>query len=128
MVAVINRKELDKYIEEVYGVIGEFPWNSAPTFAVYRHKSNNKWFAVIMEIPKIKIGIPEEGNVQVVNLKCEPLLIGSVILDEGIHPAYHMNKNHWISVRLDGSVEREKLEWLLGLSYDLTDKKVKKRD
>ena len=81
-----------------------------------------------MEIPKIKIGIPEEGNVQVVNLKCEPLLIGSVILDEGIHPAYHMNKNHWISVRLDGSVEREKLEWLLGLSYDLTDKKVKKRD
>ncbi len=121
----MNREALDKYIKEFYDVTAEFPWLSAPTFAVYRHKSNNKWFAVIMEIPKNKIGIEEEGNINVVNLKSDPLLIGSLILDKGIHPAYHMNKNHWITVCLDGSVEEEKIKWLVDVSFQLTDKKIK---
>lgn len=116
----MNREALDKYIENVYGVTAEFPWLSAPSFAVYRHQSNNKWFAVIMEIPKVKLGIEEEGNINVVNLKCDPLIIGSLILDKGILPAYHMNKNHWITVCLDGTVEKDKIEWLLGLSFEQT--------
>ena len=123
----MNREALDKYIENVYGVTAEFPWLSAPTFAVYRHESNQKWFAVIMEIPKAKLGIDEEGNINVVNLKSDPLLIGSLILDNGIYPAYHMNKNHWITVCLDGTVEEDKIEWLLGLSFELTDKKLKRK-
>ena len=122
----MNREAMDKYINNVYGVTAEFPWLSAPTFAVYRHRSNQKWFAVIMEIPKSKLGIDEEGNINVINLKSDPLLIGSLTLDNGIYPAYHMNKNHWITVCLDGSVEEDKIEWLLGLSFELTDKKLKR--
>ncbi len=124
----VNREKLDKYIKNVYGVSAEFPWLSAPSFAVYRHKSNNKWFAVVMEIPKEKIGIEEEGNINVVNLKSDPLLIGSLILDKGIYPAYHMNKNHWITVCLDGSVEEEKVKWLIDLSFEMTDKKKKQKN
>ena len=123
----MNREALDKYINNVYGVAAEFPWLSAPTFAVYRHRSNQKWFAVIMEIPKTKLGIDEEGHVNIINLKSDPLLIGSLILNKGILPAYHMNKNHWITVCLDGSVEKEKVEWLLNLSFELTDRKSKKK-
>ena len=123
----MNREALDKYIENVYGVTAEFPWLSAPTFAVYRHESNQKWFAVIMEIPKAKLGIDEEGNINVVNLKSDPMLIGSLILDKGIYPAYHMNKNHWITVQLDGTVEEDKIEWLLRLSFELTDKKRREK-
>lgn len=124
----MNREMLDKYIKEVYGVTAEFPWLSAPSFAVYRHESNNKWFAVIMEIPKNKIGIEDDGSINVVNLKCDPLLIGSLTLDKGIYPAYHMNKNHWITVCLDGSVEEEKVKWLIDLSFELTDKRKKKNN
>ncbi len=123
----MNREALDKYINNVYGVTAEFPWLSAPTFAVYRHRSNQKWFAVIMEIPKSKLGIEEEGNINIINLKSDPLLIGSLTLDKGIYPAYHMNKNHWITVCLDGSVEKDKAEWLLNLSFELTDRKSKKK-
>ena len=123
----MNREALDKYINNVYGVTAEFPWLSAPTFAVYRHESNQKWFAVIMEIPKSKLGIEEEGNINIINLKSDPLLIGSLTLDKGIYPAYHMNKNHWITVCLDGSVEKDKAEWLLNLSFELTDRKSKKK-
>lgn len=36
-----------------------------------------------------------------------------------------MNKNHWITVCLDGSVEKEKVKWLIGLSFEMTDKKKK---
>ena len=122
----MNREFLDKHIKEVYGATAEFPWLSAPSFAVYRHQSNNKWFAVIMEIPKSKIGMEKEGNINVVNLKCDPLLVGSLILDKGIHPAYHMNKNHWITVCLDESIEEDKVKWLLNLSFELTETKPKK--
>ncbi len=123
----MNREALDKHISDTYGIKAEFPWVSAPTYAVYRHSSNNKWFAVIMEIPKIKIGLSEEGNINVVNFKCDPLLSGSLILEKGIYPAYHMSKTHWITVCLDGSVEEENVKFLLNLSFELTDKKTRKK-
>ncbi len=121
----MNRTKLDKFITEIYGAKAEFLWASAPTFAVYRHENNKKWFAVIMDIPKEKLGIKSEGKISVVNLKCDPLLIGSVLKEEGIHKGYHMNKNYWITVCLDGSIEDDKIKWLLGLSFDLTAKKIK---
>lgn len=79
-----------------------------------------------MDIPKSKFGFPDNKNISVVNLKCDPLLIGSIVKEDGIFPAYHMNKAYWVSVWLDGTVEREKLEWLLNLSFDLTKKPLKK--
>ena len=112
---------MDALITEWYGTEAECPWPSAPTYAVYRHADNHKWFAVIMELPKEKLGL-SGGKVNVVNLKCDPLLIGSLLMEEGIHKGYHMNKNYWISVRLDGSVEDDKLAWLLELSFKFTSK------
>ena len=101
-------------------------WEKYPTFAVYRHQNNKKWFAVIMEIPKSKIGFADDGLVTVINLKCDPLLIGSLLLENGIHKGYHMNKNYWITVRLDGSVDEEQIKWLLDISFDLTITKKRK--
>ncbi len=116
----MKRKFLENFISETFDISPEFPWLKYPGFAVYRHSINRKWFAVIMEISKDKIGIKEEGTVNVVNLKCDPVLIGSLINDNGIHRGYHMNKNYWITVRLDGSVDEEKIKWLIGISYELT--------
>ena len=118
----MDREDLDRFINDFYGASAEFLWASQPSFAVYRHSHNKKWFAIIMELKKDKIGLSGEGTVQVVNLKCDPLLIGSVLLEEGIHKGYHMNKNYWITVRLDGSVETDKIKWLLDLSFELTNK------
>ena len=122
----MDREALDKYITDTYGAVGEYMWEKYPTFAVYRHGNNNKWFAVIMEIPKSKIGINDENLVNVVNLKCDPLLIGSLLSENGIHKGYHMNKNYWITVRLDGSVDEAQIKWLLDMSFDLTATKPKK--
>ena len=123
----MNRKELDKFITDFYGASPEFLCMSQPTYAVYRHSRNNKWFAVIMEISGDKIGLNTDKTIEVVNLKCDPLLIGSVLMEEGIHKGYHMNKNYWITVRLDGSVAADKIKWMIDLSCDLTNKSGQKK-
>lgn len=119
----MNKQELQQYIGEVYGVTPDFPWENYPTFAVYRHQSNQKWFALVMDIPKMKLSIRDEGMIDVVNLKCDPVMIGSLRNERGFFPAYHMNKDKWISVALDGSVDDGQIKMLLDMSFDLTNVK-----
>ncbi len=38
----------------------------------------------------------------------------------GYLPAYHMNKERWITIRLDGSVPEEEIKNLIDMSYHLT--------
>lgn len=121
----MNIAELKVYIEETYGAVGEYLFANDLTTCVFRHASNRKWFAIIMEIPKIKLGLQAEGNIAVVNLKCDPRLIGSFRLEAGIYPAYHMSKAHWLTTVLDGTVGEDKLRFLLEMSYDLTKGKKK---
>ncbi len=120
------REDLNNYISEKYNTPPDYPWIKYPGYTVYRHNSNKKWFAVMMNIPKSKLGLEGNDEIDVINLKCDPLMVGSLSLDEGIFPAYHMNKAYWISVLLDGSVDNDKLKWLLDLSFDLTRKPKRK--
>ena len=46
--------------------------------------------------------------------------------ESGVYPAYHMNKEHWISVILDESTDRELTEKLLDMSVNLTATVIKK--
>ena len=116
----MTRNELEAYIAQTYNTDPEYPWLAYPTYAVFRHQSNRKWFAVVMEIPTEKIGLPDGGSIDVVNLKCDPLLIGSLRNEPGFFPAYHMSKAHWLTVVLDGTVEAGKLKFLIDMSYELT--------
>jgi len=116
----MKRETLERYIEETYGAIGERLFAKYPSFMVFRHGHNRKWFAVIMEIPKEKLGLSGGGDIQVVNVKCDTRLIGSFREEKGIFPAYHMSKAHWLTVSLDGTVEEDKIKFLLDMSYDLT--------
>lgn len=116
----MNATDLTRYIEETYGVAGERPFAKNPATCVFRHVCNQKWFAVIMEIPKEKLGILGGGEIVVVNFKCDIRLIGSFREEKGIYPAYHMSKAHWLTVALDGTVGEDKIKFLLDMSYDLT--------
>ena len=117
------RKEIEKYINENYDPIQEYPWDDSPSFTTFKHKENKKWFALIMDIPYEKVKIDKDGIVSVINLKSIPEMLGSLRKIEGILPAYHMNKEHWISVLLDGTVTKKEIYELRDISYDLTRKK-----
>ncbi len=121
----MTREQLKRYILSSYGITEDYPFNNDNTSAVFRHPNNRKWFALMMNIPAEKLGIDSDKNIDIVNVKCDPLMIGSVVLENGIYPAYHMNKTNWISIALDGTCDDDKVKWLVDLSFDATNVKVK---
>lgn len=114
------RTRLTAYIAETYSVDPETPWAPESDHTVFRHRDNRKWFALLMTIPRSKLGLSGEGNVDVINLKCGPVLSASFRSEPGFFPAWHMNKTHWLTAALDGSAEEEQIKWLLAISWDLT--------
>lgn len=124
-VVSMNRAELKRFIFENYNVESDFPWLKYPNYEVFRHSNTQKWFALIMDIPKNKLGLQGSDLLDVVNLKCDTLLIGSLRCEPGFFPAYHMNKDSWITVALDGSVSDDKIKMLLDASYDATTSKAR---
>ena len=81
----------------------------------------------MMDIPQNKLGLQGNELLDVVNFKCAPLLIGSLRKENGFFPAYHMNKNNWITVALDSSVSDDKIKILLDMSYQLTASKPRQK-
>ena len=118
----MNTEELAAYLADTFSSEGERLFAKYPSFLVFRHNGNKKWFAVIMDIPRKNLGLAGEGEISVVNLKCDTRLIGSFRLEPGIFPGWHMNKAHWLSVALDGTVEDDKIKCLVDMSYELTKK------
>ena len=116
----MTRKELTVYLTDTYSAEGEHLFTKYPSFLVFRHNGNRKWFAVIMDIPRQNLGLSGDDEISVMNLKCDPRLIGSFREEPGIFPGWHMNKAHWLSVALDGTVEVEKIRFLVDMSYELT--------
>ena len=52
----MDRKELEGYILDTYGIEPDYPWKDQPDYAVFRHPANCKWFALTMRIPVDRIG------------------------------------------------------------------------
>ena len=118
----MTRTEFVSYLTDTYSVTGEQLFAKYPSFQVFRHVGSKKWFAVIMDIPRKNLKLTGEGEISVVNLKCDTRLIGSFREEPGIFPGWHMNKAHWLSVALDGTAEYEKIRFLTDMSYELTKK------
>lgn len=116
----MDRREVEDYIFDTYGVKKESPWADDPESVIFRHRLNRKWFAIIMRIPRKRLGLADEEEADVMNVKCYPELIESLRFSDGFFPAYHMNKTHWISVLLDENADKERIKTLLDISYELT--------
>lgn len=116
----MNRNEIFQYVKETYAVEPDYPWAKWPEHAVLRHKAAGKWFGLIMNVPQDKLGLAGSRMVDVLNVKCDPFLIGTLRNQEGYLPAYHMNKEHWITILLNGPVSEGEICDLIDLSYDLT--------
>ncbi len=114
------REEFEQFVYDEYGVLSENVFETSPSTAVFRHEENNKWFAIIMRIPTAKFGINDGRIIDVVNLKITAEARETIRNIGGIFPAYHMSKRHWISVFLDGSVDRETLRKLIDVSFNAT--------
>ena len=122
----MNRHVIERYIAETYSISGDHPFERYPDVTVYRHPYGNKWFAAIMSVSKRKLGLDSSEVIYIMNVKTSVDVIASFINEDGFFPAYHMNKSHWISITLDGSVPFDQIKWFLSVSYNLTKKKSRK--
>lgn len=100
---VMTKHDLLAHVLERFGTVPDYPWVKHPTYAVLRHTHHRKWYAVIMTLPGSTLGLTSTDEVTVVNVKVNPAHIGGLLAMPSILPAYHMNKEHWVSVRLDSA-------------------------
>ena len=114
---------IEKYILEKYGVKAEHPWEKYPEDATFKCKMNDKWFAICMKVANSVLGIDgsggceESGYTWIVNVKASPEFISFMRNQYGYLPAYHMNKEHWLTIQLDGSVPFETVCGHVDTSY-----------
>ena len=123
-----QRERITQYIQDTYGTQAEYLWADSPGNAIFRHSASKKWYAAMMRVLPEKLGLAEGEALDVMDIKCSTIMIGSLLATKGFLPAYHMNKDHWISIILDGSVSDGQIIPLLELSYDsVAPKRRKKR-
>lgn len=112
-----ERKEVIEFCLGFNGTYEDYPFHDF-NWTVMRHKDNKKMFAAIYE---------HNGDIWV-NVKCDPNLTYMWRSSfESVVPAYHMNKEHWNSIILDGSVPDEDIKLMISDSYELTIKKSERR-
>ena len=123
-----QRQRVTEYIRNRYAAEAEYLWTKYPNYAVFRQPVSRKWFALVMDIPRNRLELEGNGDVYIMDVKCGPLMVGSLLAQDGFLPAYHMSKSSWISVLLDETVPDEQIYPLLELSYDSVAPKRKKLD
>ena len=120
--SVSFRDGILEYAFRQYGVKPEYLWRTSPGNAVLRRPDNRKWFAVLLRVPRNRLGLSGEEEMDILDVKCDPALAGALCAEGkagGILPGYHMNKNHWITLLLPGTFKTARIFPLLSLSLEL---------
>lgn len=116
------------YVKKKYGTKPEYLWERFPDYAVMRHGDNQKWYGIIMNIPYQKIDRSKNGQVDILNVKLDDvLLLDMLIRQPGYYRGYHISRGNWLSVALDGTVELKAICGLIDTSYKVTASKQKKQ-
>lgn len=115
----MNRQALIDRIRDTFSVEPDYPWVSTPDAAVFRHVNSRKWFGLLMRVSSRSLRMPGDDFMDILNVKCDPLLIGALRHRPGFLPAYHMNKELWITIVLNAVFDDDIME-LVRRSYDLT--------
>ena len=105
------------YAKEKYGDEIEYLWEKFPDNGIVRRKDNKKWYLAILTVKKCKLGLDGNENIEVIDLRSSD--VEADIKSGNVYPGYHMNKKHWISIILDGSVDIKEIYKKIDKSYIL---------
>lgn len=116
----MEREEIFREIEKFGGAVYDHPFEEDAETAVLRHAHTRRWFGVWIRVPKRYFGEGEGGEF-CLNVKCPPDLSAALRQNyAAVLPAWHMNKLHWVTLRLHGDLPDGEIAQLLRLSYDMT--------
>ena len=120
----MTRQDFLSYCLSTYATSPDYPFDEDFETAVLRHGDTRKWYAIVMRVPRRKFGQGSDEVIDVVNLKLPTEMFGSFGAAEGVYPAYHMNKLHWVSVLLSDAPD-DVVQFLVNASFEIT--RVKKK-
>ena len=114
---MLTRRDAIEFCLTFDGVYEDYPFDDF-NWTLMRHNDNKKTFAAVFE---------RQDRIWI-NVKCEPSLARILRSNfKSVIPAYHMNKEHWNSIILDGSIDKKEIMNMIADSYYLTKKKYKLR-
>lgn len=115
------REDVIRAVRKKYKVEIEYLWARHPGYGVFRHGDNQKWFGIIMDVSRSKLGLSGDEIVDILNVKLDsPLLVDLLTQQEGYFPGYHISRGNWVSILLDGTVPPEDIYGLIDKSYQVT--------
>ena len=110
------------YAREKYQHELEFLWPRFPQNAILRRQDNAKWYAALLTVPAQKLGLPGDAPIEILDLRGAPQDIAALVDNKKYFPGFHMNKKHWFTLCLDGSVAIEEIFRRLDESFALAKK------
>ncbi|MDE7087180.1 MAG: MmcQ/YjbR family DNA-binding protein [Clostridia bacterium] len=110
-------KKVINYARKKYRTDLEFLWHDET--AVMRRRDNGKWYLLLMQVKREKLGLDGEGVIEITDLRAPAEEIKKLIDGVNYLPAYHMNKKSWITVPLDGRVNAEIICAMVDMSYEI---------
>jgi Uncharacterized protein conserved in bacteria len=118
-----HARKIIRYVRKIYNDELEFLWRRFPDNAIFRRRDNAKWYAALLTVKKEKLGLPGDGFLEVIDLRMTPEEIDVLVDGKRFFPGYHMNKKHWLTICLDGSVSVDEISPRIDASYALAAKK-----
>ena len=95
----------------------EFLWEKSLKNAIWRRKDTQKWYGILLTVSKQKLGLPDDETVEIFDFRILPEELEALVDYKTYFPGYHMNKKHWCTIILDGTVPFEEICRRIDASY-----------
>lgn len=115
-------RRLIAYVKEKHGDEPEYLWDKFPKYAVLRRRDSRKWYGILLTISADRLGFNSTEPIEILDLRIEPTELSELIDEEKYFFGYHMNKKHWLTICLNGSVPTDEIYRRLDRSYELATK------
>lgn len=114
-----------EYVRKTYGDELQYLWEKFPENAVFRRKDNSCWYGALLVLSRRKLGFDSDEIIDIIDLRMPSERAPVMIDGKKYLPGYHMNKNSWFTIVLDGSVPTDEIFRRIDDSYRLADKNKK---
>jgi predicted DNA-binding protein (MmcQ/YjbR family) len=117
---MVTRTDVIEHVKQTYGVEADHPFERYPNYVAFRHPDDGKWFGLLMNVSPDKVELEGDEDIDILDVKCSPEDVKRLKGEEGFAPAYHMNKQHWITVVLNSPVNKQRIYDLIDGSFNAT--------
>lgn len=108
-----------EHVKTTYGDALEYLWRNFPGNAIVRTGAKGKWYGAFLTVARRKLSGDSGEKVEILNLRVHPAELETIVDGASRFPGYHMNKKHWVSLCLDGTVPFDELAQRIGTSHRL---------